>query len=147
MNKESEGIEDSIKKVEYKPLTLNALKDFLSDLDNFKPEKQPTYVLYTGEYGMHNFNFACGGIGIPDYYVIHNQRRIPSIIYITLVLDEYFGHSRKNKTLAKHSPYKCKIRMWKEFSKIELYYGTKLLTTANHFDGIYQFLKTYKHDR
>lgn len=72
-----------------------------------------------------------GEIGIPNSYKHHGTiKNKESYQYITL------GHTSSN--------IKCKIRMYRKVSKIEVYFGTVLLFSSNHFNSVYKELKKRK---
>lgn len=91
-----------------------------------KDYTKPSIVLYTGIGGMYMFEFAMGGVGQPKSYY-HGYSKHTNYIYISLG--------------TKQSNIKCKVRLSKENGKIEVYNGTKLLFSCNHFDKVYYQLK------
>jgi len=125
-----------------------SLEDIENIFKDLSPPSSQSFVLYTGLYGMYNYEFVMGGIGYPTFgYYMHPYnskywRKTGNIIYISIGND-FYGRTRKHKTLLKHSPYKAKIRMWKDVTKIELFYCTKSLGYFNNFDSVNNYLKTW----
>lgn len=125
---------------EYSDLNMDDFHALLCNLETGSKKEPFTWTLVTGTYGMYNFEFACGGVGIPDNYIHSGYHKYFNAIYITLIPKGY--GSKRPFITAKHSPYKCIVRMWMEISKIELYYRTKLIMTANSFDDINKYMKS-----
>lgn len=113
-------------KITYNTLTEETLRGAIKDIMN-RNEPPSQFVMYTGLYGMYDFNFAMGGIGIPNNY--HHSRHMKHCKYIYLTLG------------VKQSNIKCKVKMWNKANKIEVYSGTSLLFYSNHFDDVYKKLK------
>jgi len=123
------SLEDELSgsKISYNTLTEETLRGIMKDIMYSKNEPPRQLVMYTGLYGMYNFDFALGNIGHPDIYHHHGHLKHCKYIYLTLGV--------------KQSNIKCKVRMWNKVNKIEVYNGTTLLFSSNHFDDVYKGLK------
>lgn len=122
------SLEDDISNKEiYSTLTEVKLREAMKDLMFFKNESPRQMVLYTGLYGIYNFDFHLGGVGSPNNYHHHGSMKHCKYIYITLGV--------------KQSNIKCKVRMSRKVNQIEVYNGTNLLFSSNHFDDVYKRLK------
>ena len=113
-------------KTTYNTLTKETLSDIIKDV-MYKNESPRQLVMYTGLYGMYNFDFVLGGVGHPNIYHHHGHLKYCKYIYLTLGV--------------KQSNIKCRVRMWNKVNKIEVYNGTTLLFSSNHFDDVYKGLK------